>query len=280
MKRKLLKAVAAVLAMLLSVSLCACSTKSSGGNSANGAASGQSTVDYEKCFYWDGDIVEYLSDKGSQQKKLVIPGHCKGFDCVLLSTKDPILEEVVFEGGYDIDIGTQFAYQTKLRSIKLPDELTVIPEGAFGGCTALEAIIIPANVTIVSSYAFEDGSIKSVTFQGTALTEIGKKAFYACPLGNIVFPDSVEAIGKSAFENCSNLTKLTLPKSLREIGDQAFMNAGLTDLYVPAEVELESIGFACFNNNENFVTVHVTEGSWMDLNFDKVFDNTFEKTYQ
>ncbi len=279
MAKKFQKITAVLLAVLMLAGLCACS---SGDSTEPTKKQNPNTIpeNYEDCYSWNGDVIKGLSSLGRIQSKLVIPARCQGFQGVLLDTMDEELEEVVFEGGYDMDLGAMFAYQTSLHTVVLPDELTVIGEMAFSGCTALEEISIPKSVITISRFAFEDSGVKTVTFEGQALKEIGDKAFYQGIVENITFPDSLEIIGESTFEDCKNLKAITLPKSLRVVGAQAFMNSGILDIYVPAEVELESHGISCFSSSENIITVHVVEGSWMDLNFDQVFDATTEKTYQ
>ena len=52
-----------------------------------------------------------------------------------------------------------------LKSVKLPDgaQFTTMPQGMFKGCTALEEIVIPANITTIGSNAFVDcTSLKEV----------------------------------------------------------------------------------------------------------------------
>ena len=85
-----------------------------------------------------------------------------------------------------------FAGCVDLRSITIPDSVTVIDQAAFSGCSSLENITIPNSVTT-----------------------IGFGAFYNCKaLRNITIPDSVTRIGDCAFENCKSLTNINIPDSL------------------------------------------------------------------
>jgi hypothetical protein len=62
----------------------------------------------------------------------------------------------------------------------IPNSVTVIGEGAFGGCASLTSVTIPGNVTDIGDYAF-DGctALTSVSILGS-VTTIGEGAFYEC----------------------------------------------------------------------------------------------------
>ena len=77
--------------------------------------------------------------------------------------------------------------------------------GAFSDCTALTSIEIPASVETIGNTAFSDcSSLATVTFEkGSRLKTIGNNAYYRCTsLTSIEIPASVETIEKKAFANC------------------------------------------------------------------------------
>jgi len=101
-------------------------------------------------------------------------------------------------------------YCSALTSVTFEEgsKLTSIGERAFYNCSALESIVIPANVESICSYAFYDlNTLTSVTFEeGSKLKSIGEGAFKYCDaLESIVIPASVETIGQAAFAFCSAL---------------------------------------------------------------------------
>lgn len=240
------------------------------------------SYDYEDDFEWDGNHISGLSFNGESKKELIIPERCQGFVGSLFVTGGEAAEVVKFQGINNIDIGMQFSANTKLKEVVLPDGLTVIPDMAFYSCTALSAIKIPGNVTTIGYSAFEDDiSLEEIVFDGELLVSIGEKAFDGCTsIKNIILPDSVEVIGEKAFANCTGLTEFTLPVSIKEIGISAFRDSGLTDLYIPAEVELQSIGYDAFSQGDGVLTIHVVEGSWADKYFDELFDFDCTKSYK
>lgn len=103
---------------------------------------------------------------------------------------------------------------------------------AFDG--TVTAVTIPEGVEAISSSAFKNSSIISITLPST-LKSIPDSAFYGCAsLASIAFPDSVTSIGKEAFENCTRLASVTLGSGLTTIGNDAFYNCTkLKKVYVP-----------------------------------------------
>ena len=72
---------------------------------------------------------------------------------------------------------------TGLREIEIPETVTHLGEGVFGGCESLEKIVL------------HEG-----------LVEIGSKTFSGCiGLKEIVIPSSVKKIAKDAFWGCEGL---------------------------------------------------------------------------
>ena len=70
-----------------------------------------------------------------------------------------------------------------LRNANLSKNLTIIPEGAFSRCRALNCIVIPEGVT-----------------------RIEPEAFYQCAnLFSVYIPDSVVSVGRCAFLNVPHI---------------------------------------------------------------------------
>lgn len=87
-----------------------------------------------------------------------------------------------------------------LEMVKLPKDITEIPEDTFRGCNSLESVVIPDNVT-----------------------HIGYQAFIGCKsLTYIDIPDNVQFIGSRAFCDCYSLEYVSLGSGIQGIGSKAF----------------------------------------------------------
>ena len=126
----------------------------------------------------------------------------------------------------------------KNESYIIPDSVTDIGDGAFGGCSSLPNIVIPNSVTSIGDYAFSDCRSLSNIVIPDSVTAIGDSAFSdCCSLSNIVIPDSVTAIGDSAFSGCSSLSNIVISDSVTAIGDFAFSDCrSLPNIVIPNSV--------------------------------------------
>lgn len=92
-----------------------------------------------------------------------------------------------------------------------------------------------------------------------SVKRIGKQAFRACSLRNIVLPDDITIIEEETFLNSQSLESVTLPKNLQKIEDSAFEGCGIKTVFIPKGVE--SIGVGCFNRCFQLSTIDVEEGN-------------------
>ena len=100
----------------------------------------------------------------------------------------------------------------------------------------------------IQDYAFEDRSIKRITFPHS-LRRIGKYAFTFCShLEEVVFNEGLESIGRGAFSR-TGLRKAILPKSLRIIDEKTFEFCSHLKEIVFNE-GLESIGKHAFSRTD------------------------------
>ncbi len=127
--------------------------------------------------------------------------------------------------------------------------------------TGLQTLILPDNATLIEDGAFQDSwaTLRSVTF-GEGLTSIGEKAFKNCDLlTSIVIPDNVTSIGKEAFRSCESLTSITLGKGLVSIEDYTFYACtSLTSIVIPDNVT--SIGANAFGYCTSLASVVFGKG--------------------
>ena len=115
-------------------------------------------------------------------------------------------------------IGTHAFYNSGLKTIHLPNRLTVIDDFTFRSCNSLQAIEIPPTVKY-----------------------IGEQAFFDCSaLVTVNIPSLVEKMGYQAFAYCSKLTTVycypTVPPKAIESNHSNFFyrcNSALV-IYVPS----------------------------------------------
>ena len=90
------------------------------------------------------------------------------------------------------------------------EELIYCPAGKTG------ELKVHANTVRIADYAMRYcRSLTEVTFEGTALKEIGNAAFEWCDsLTSIAIPDSVTTLGTDVFSTCNDLTHIKLPANL------------------------------------------------------------------
>ena len=183
-----------------------------------------------------------------------------------------------------VGVKDNFSFQgcLHLKSIKIPNSVTSIGDGAFWACQRLSSVTIPNSVI-----------------------SIGARAFQACRgLISIAIPSSVTSIGSGAFSNCNNLTSIVvesgnmvydsrdncnaiietstntlitgcketiIPNSVTSIGDEAFSGSGLTTINLSSNIT--SIGKRAFSycedlnslslpKNVSFIGEQAFSGCW------------------
>lgn len=90
--------------------------------------------------------------------------------------------------------------RVNIQTIKLPETIREIGEGAFSWCIYLRSINIPSQVTV----------IKSSTF------------WYCKNMVKFVLPENIETIETSAFSDCENLEEINIPGKCVSIQNNAF----------------------------------------------------------
>ncbi len=104
-----------------------------------------------------------------------------------------------------------FAFDHKLKSIVIPEYVTVIKKSMFYGCDRLVSVEIPNTVLEIQAHAFHRcKNLRQVTIQeGSRLDKIGAYAFAGCSaLETVSLPSSVVQIGKGAFFECCSLKQI------------------------------------------------------------------------
>lgn len=125
--------------------------------------------------------------------------------------------------------------------VKIPETLgkftvTGLGDGAMGGSTMIEEVVLPNTLTTLGDFCFAySHSLRKVTIP-EGLTAVPDGAFYHCEnLWTLSLPRSVKTVGKNAFGRCSSLTALSLPGTVTAIGENAFPVTEHFRLYAKTE---------------------------------------------
>lgn len=92
-----------------------------------------------------------------------------------------------------------FAGNGKLRTVKLPETVTSLAEGAFDNCY-IEEINFPAALTTIGARSLRYCRIDTLRLPAT-VTEIGQDAFYYAKFDCVEIPSTVTKINSGAFYN-------------------------------------------------------------------------------
>ena len=125
----------------------------------------------------------------------------------------PVLPMVVKVAGCPVDI-------LENGHCDLPGNTRSIPFKSFFNCSALRSVTMPDRVTVIGGWAFSGTSLTSITL-APSLTEIADYAFSHTRLTSITLPLSVKRIGSWAFNDCCDLMAATIP-STATLGNDVF----------------------------------------------------------
>ena len=122
----------------------------------------------------------------------------------------------------------------------IPETVTTIGEGAFGGIKSITSISIPESVTSIEGWAFQ--SCEGLT--------------------SITMPNNLKSIGERAFQDCTGLTSFSIPASVTEIGPHVFGNIekSLSRIYSYNE-EPTDVDYYAFWNLATSTTLYVPAGT-------------------
>ncbi len=207
------------------------------------------------------------------------------YDCASLET----LASASTEEGFVVPDGVvaiedeAFAFCGSITKVSVPESVTSIGSGAFGGCALIREMVLPfvgmgAASSSGNKYHFGHvfgkdikfssdlaekveqpssssssnpkywipKSVKSVEILGG---DVGCGAFNGCKyIESVRLDDSVESVGMWAFCGCLGLRDVTLPSGLGSLsGQQCFSNCiSLSGIVIPASCETISSGvFEC-----------------------------------
>lgn len=160
---------------------------------------------------------------------------------------------------YNKDGGSLILYPAaKAGTFELPQSVSEIREGAFKNASVSE-IKIPQDSALntIGNNAFEGSAVKAISLPEN-VTIINSEVFKnAANLKTVELGSNVTKISKSAFEGTKALTEISLPDTVRDISAYAFKNSGLVTVNIGNGVV--RIGTEAFADNATLKEVVLGE---------------------
>lgn len=238
---------------------------------------------YEECWGFAhieemNGVADIIIFKDAKVKAICVTNWDKNGDRELSKTEASAVTSLggLFKGNKEISSFDELQYFTGL---------TKLDNWAFGNCTNLKSVTLPATMTEIGMNALMSSGLTSLNITAS-VTTIGEAALSGCKnltaftvdagnnhfttadgilynktktvliscpagkAGTASLPATVTTIEGNGFYNCSRLTAISLPVSLTTIRSGAFVGcSGLTNLTLPEY--LRTIGKGCFTGCTN-----------------------------
>ena len=188
------------------------------------------------------------------------------------------------------DIGRAAFHRSTLEYINLPENpgFILLPESSLSECLNLTSIVVPANVEMIHSNAFNGSLYLNDVTLNEGLQTIMTQAFMSTGITEITIPASVTRIREAAFNNCKELREIEFlgddPTGL-VINNNAFASTP-DDLIIAVPVGKESQYEALFSGFSSGLSPSVSilgkvevviESGGHDLKFVDENGNVLEK---
>ena len=209
----------------------------------------------------DGAIV---ASALSGVSELVIPGNVETIEKQAFAQCYNLQKLIVSEGVKKI-ADEAFTNCGNLREITLPESLEEFGNNVFRGVRNIvsfsgkgaagngEYLVIDGTLLAVAGF----NDLADVTIPA-GVTKIAPYLFENSGITSVVIPEGVTEIGENAFYWCRNLTSVTLPESLKKIGNLAFcacQNESFTSFTIPAGVS--EVGYEILSSCNNLTSITV-----------------------
>ena len=138
------------------------------------------------------------------------------------------------DAGFVINEGILQKYTGNADKVVIPGNVTIIGSAAFDENDMITEVVMPANLREIQGSAFQGcDNLKKVTMNDK-LTKIGQMSFRNCTkLESVVIPESVNFIGSAAFQYCNSLKSVKIPQKVTTIEYGAFSGcSSLTEITV------------------------------------------------
>ena len=231
----------------------------------------------------ENSFSSYIFRSCNSLRKIVLPSSLSNLESYAFYECQN-LEEVILPDGLT-SIGYEaFGECRKLSKVNIPSSVTNLSSWVFYGCSNLKTIDlttmtgvnripeymfyysglttvrIPANITNINNYAFQETSLKSLEFEeGSKLATIGNGAFRSTKLQSVTIPASVTSISNYAFSDCRQLINISYAENnkLTSLGDNVFDGCPIDTFFIPKRL----ISMGIQNFPESMSVIVVEEGN-------------------
>ena len=143
-----------------------------------------------------------------------------------------------------------------IKSVKIPNSVTDIKNGAFQDCTALNAVHI-SDIGIWCNIKM--GDEKNDSWGANPLEQAHHLYLNGEEVRNLVIPGSVNAISDNLFSGCSELTSVKIEEGVTTIGSAAFYGCKkVKTVEIPNSVT--TIGNLAFRDCVGMTTINLGDG--------------------
>ena len=138
------------------------------------------------------------------------------------------IKKVIVEEGVGVLYDRTFRRYYALEEVVLPSTLTTIGaagSGVFQSCSNLKSIVLPESVTVLGEGTFQEcTSLASINIPA-GVTRIEKNVFRNTGLTSVEFHAGVTYFGNYAFRDCEELTEITINAPSFTVESDTFLNA-------------------------------------------------------
>lgn len=151
-------------------------------------------------------------------KSIVVPNSVK--DIEEEAFKYSGLRTVTLPNTITVIQKSTFEKCSKLENVEIPSSVTKIEDSAFAGCNLEDGILIPNSVTSLGNACFSSTALRSVTIPNS-VTEMGTNVFFSSHLETVKWSKGLSVIPASTFY-ATYIKSISIPDWVTEIGERAF----------------------------------------------------------